>query len=901
MREAARVLIDRFGSFGPDLSALTVLLPSRLSVAAFARALAEIGAYQVLLLPRLTTLADLAASTTCEPSLWTDSARELVLYEQLRGREWFDDADLWAAAAELRQLSDELTRSRAALPHTLGEFTAQLEAAYCRKAGTPMEMEAQLVHEAWRAMVRDRGDLVDAVTRYHLQLARLADCAAGPLVTVGLERLSTAEKEFLEAYASRQRVLLIAADAQLASEDPVVRGLCAAWPGPAAGAASLRERAATLKVQGSPGLLAARVQFVGAASLEDEARAADGRVRGWLAEGRQRIAVVVQDRLVARRLRALLERAQVLVQDETGWTLSTVAAATVVMRFLDCLANDFYHRDLLDLLKSPFVFSDWGADARKSAAYGLERMTRRDSVIAGLSSFLEATRSDPEVGYAVTALERLQDAALCMFPRRDATVSTWLKRLHDALGLLGVPGGLGEDAAGLQLLELLERLQQELGEGGPQVGFLEWRRWLDSQLERETFRDRDVSSPVVFTHLAATALREFDGAILLGCDARQFPGGSGNTVFFNQSVRRQLRLRVRADEIEEVRRHLIGLLAATPQVLVTWQAQVDGEPNLISPFFEMLQAVNALAFGDDLRAAHAPHPILAAQVASEAPGVGPAPMMAPPMPSSADRVPRRVSVSAWGSLVACPYQFFGRHMLKLNELDEVREAVEKKDYGAVVHDVLRRFHSLHPQVTGANRDLLEHDLAAISDETFAPLVARNYLATGWLMRWKTLISLYLDWQSARESDGWRFVAGEEERELELTLEGGNLLTLYGRLDRLDQREAEHGPEYAVLDYKTQSKRVLLDKLRQPGEDVQLVAYALLQEGVVQAAYLSLDKESVAAVPPGTGPSQLAATEHARIAATFSRLLGGAGLPAQGDTATCSRCEMRPLCRRDYWG
>jgi len=44
--------------------------------------------------------------------------------------------------------------------------------------------------------------------------------------------------------------------------------------------------------------------------MEQEAQAADVQVRRWLLAGKTSIAVVVQDRLVARRLRALLERAQ---------------------------------------------------------------------------------------------------------------------------------------------------------------------------------------------------------------------------------------------------------------------------------------------------------------------------------------------------------------------------------------------------------------------------------------------------------------------------------------------------------------------------------------------------------------------------------------------------------------
>jgi ATP-dependent helicase/nuclease subunit B len=892
---------ERFGLPPSDLSDSVVLLPGRAAAGGFARALAAVAGNPVLRLPRLTTLADWAASVPCQRALWTDSARELALVTQLRGRGWFDDADLWAVAAELRQLADGLTRHRAALPSTVAEFTACLELAYRRRAGVPMEMEARLVHEAWRAMVGDGGGAVDGVTRYLLRLAILADSAAAPLVAVGLDGLSAAETDFLAAYARRQPVLVICAGILPETDaEPIVRVLAAAWPAQCDGEPSLRERAAAVSADSSCDSLAGRLSLFGAASFEEEAEAADVRVRSWLLEGRQRIAVVVQDRLVARRLRALLERAEVLVQDETGWALSTVAAATVIMRFLDCLGSDFHHRDFVDLLKSPFLFADWSGDARRSAAWKLERMTRRESVVAGLRNFVEGAARDDDAGHARAALERMQGAALRMFPRRPATVGAWLERLHDGLDALGILQGLAQDAAGQQLLELLARLERELGDAGPRIGLGEWRRWLDGQLERATFRDRDVTSPVLFTHLAATALREFDGVVLLGCDARQFPGGGGEGLFFNQSVRRQLGLPVREGELEQVRRHLIALLATTPQVLVTWQAQVDGEPNLVSPYFERLQSFSSLAFDHDLRIAAPSHLVHAAHVVSDASGAPVARVVGAAASAAADLVPREVSVSAWGSLVACPYQFFARHMLKLNELDEVREDVEKRDYGEVVHAILRRFHEQYAQVAIANRDALEHDLGTMSEEIFAPLVARNYLATGWLVRWKALIPAYLDWQVEREASGWRFEAGEEQREFEIALEGGDMLTLRGRLDRLDRRETADGHEYSVLDYKTQSIDVLRRKVRVPGEDVQLAAYALLQGEVTDAAYLSLDKASVTAVPPHGEPAGLAAADRERIAHSFSRLLRGAPLPAHGDLPTCSWCEMRALCRKDYW-
>ena len=93
------------------------------------------------------------------------------------------------------------------------------------------------------------------------------------------------------------------------------------------------------------------------------------QVLAWRREGLGSIALVALDRLTARRVRALLERAQVSVRDETGWRLSTTSAAAAVMRWYDLVADDFYWRDLLDWLKSSFTLSGRTNKAQEIQAF----------------------------------------------------------------------------------------------------------------------------------------------------------------------------------------------------------------------------------------------------------------------------------------------------------------------------------------------------------------------------------------------------------------------------------------------------------------------------------------------------------------------------------------------------
>ena len=267
-----------------------------------------------------------------------------------------------------------------------------------------------------------------------------------------------------------------------------------------------------------------------------------------------------------------------------------------------------------------------------------------------------------------------------------------------------------------------------------------------------------------------------------------------------------------------------------------------------------------------------------------------------PCPAAPQRVPLRLSASAYASLMACPYQFFSRRMLGLSEAEEVREALEKRDYGEFVHRILQRFHAEHPQLSGRPDEALAADLEAISRTVFAPEIEENFLEHAWLARWLECVPGYVAWQKAREAAGWFFAGGELVRERGLPLAGSGELVLHGRIDRLD-RKAD-GSE-AVLDYKTQNAQGLKRRLADPGEDVQLACYALLQgERVGEAAYIGLDGEKPVEMPlPDV--QETARGQGARLAAAIDAVRAGAALPAHGVDAVCEWCEMRGLCRRDY--
>jgi ATP-dependent helicase/nuclease subunit B len=864
----------------PDLSDCLVVIPNP-AVAPELRAALAGAAGRALLLPRIVTLSQLAQAALAPGGAQPDSLRQLVLYRELKARGWFADGALWELCAELTALFDELSVRSVGLPRDEASFLARLEEAYGVRASQPLRFEAQVVHALWRA---EAAGAPSRGTAAILALARLAGAAAAPLFVLCEGEPGPTEAAFFDAWAGRQPATAFIPQRALA-ETALMRALNLAWP-PGEPAATLAQRAdmAVAMLPESP--LAGRLRLIGAASLEEEARAVAAEVRRWLASGKRRIALVAADRVAARRARALLERDGILVEDETGWKLSTTRAAALVDAWLEVIAADAYHRDLLDLVKSPFVFADLSADARQAAVLQLEAGIARHNLAAGLRRYETALAEEPG-GEAALAVIRRVAAARGRMPRGAAPLADWLHRLEQALEELGALLGLAADEAGATLLELVRSRREELAGESLRVGFGEWREWLNRELEGAAFVDRSIGSPVRMTHLAAIRLRTFDAAIVIGADREHLAPAASTAVFSHQGVRAELGLPTFTEAAARLRDDLAFLLAASGEVTATWQVLRENEANLLCPELAALSLLHRRAWRDTLR-----HPAPPAQGQAQA---GPAgtPLPAPAAPR--ERVPLRVSASGYASLVACPYQFFARRVLGLAEAEEVREELEKRDYGDFVHRILNRFHARHARLEGQAEAVLTDELAAITAAEFKAVTDKRFLDQAWPARWRSRIPSYIAWQLGREKDGWHYAGGELERETRLALDDGAGLTLHGRLDRLDYGGGE---AQAVLDYKAQRRKKLADRAGD-ADDVQLAAYALLQgEAVTDAAYVALDEEKVAAVAL-SDPQRAARAQQERLVRAFSALRAGAAMPAHGIDSVCAWCEMRGLCRKDY--
>jgi ATP-dependent helicase/nuclease subunit B len=905
---AARHIVAQHHSALPRLNALTILVSPRAAPAlreALARA-ARVGGVQTLMLPRVTTLREWASEVDVGAAKITpDAERVLDVFSILKKQRWFSASETLALSHELVRLADELTDQLVTLPRSIDEHARSLARAYgIAKQNFHFSFEAQLTYDVWRTLAEASAQSMDAATRYGLQLAKLAGEPRGALYVIGLADYSGRELAFFSAYAKRAAVTqFVAASANDKTTAARERFVAAAFAG-APGANVVNASVAAIEVPGN-------LQCYSARDVEDEAGAALATIKTWLTEGKSHIAVVALDRLAARRLRALAERDQILMADEIGWPYSTTLSATAVMRWLEARRDGFYHQTLIDLLKSPFIFASlhdaWGKARVKAAVLAIEHAIRRAGVVAGLLRVREAVQR--VIVAEDDAVARLQQDAFALldclieadraFANARKPASQWLDALRQSLVTLGLQQGLAGDAAGAGLLRLLDDTQQEVAASRVNLSMNEWADWLRTRMEEARFRDTAIESPVVITSLEATRFRHFDAVVLLGASEANLPGKPVNTGLFNQAVRRTLGLPTQAVRAENMTHDLCGLIARSGACWISWQGQNACEPQLAAPWVSALilaarrRGVSLFAQVKALPRQTPPSMRCFSQCASN-----PAPVL------EFRQVPRKISASGYQQLVDCPYQFFAQTVLKLRETDDVAEEMEKRDFGELVHDILNRFHRRFPSI--ANIPLAETKTALMAETqaVFAQALEQSFIAHAWRLQWESAIDSYLDWQLKREAEGWRWQAGELAGGFDLPLDNGETLRVEGRIDRLDLNDASD-KQTGVIDYKAREEKPLRDKLKRPGEDVQLAVYATLAEAkhpertVTEAAYLAIMRNNVKSINYPE-PQTAGAENIERLSGMWNALYDGAALPAQGVDAVCQRCAMRGLCRKDYW-
>lgn len=660
---------------------------------------------------------------------------------------------------------------------------------------------------------------------------------------------------------------------------------------------------------------------------EAEALAAASAVIHALAQGRSPVALVAEDRLLVRRIRALLDRRGLAISDESGWTLDTTRAGAAVMSLLRAAQPSAGRDAWLDWLKNDSL----ERDQRWIAA--LERRWRRGAPpaaggngLAGADGVGAADGADgadaAEAAADVDAPDWIEQRwqqrrapllALAEVSRRP--LAGWLALLRQLLLDGPRAGRWSGDEDGRAVWQAL-RLEAASARGdvdGLSLSLDGFTRWVDALLAEASVRPAVPSPQVVITPLARAMLRPFGAVVLPGADERRLGPPLPGPGLLGEALLRALGLPDAQARGERQARCFVQLLRHPDLLLLRRRADGD-EPLAPSPWWSRLllarrrQGLPALPEVDD-----GARPLqLRLQAEPEA----------PPLAQAVGALPQALSASALAALRACPYRFHARHVLRLAEPQELEADPGKRDWGTLLHRALQLWQderrdggvAADESQAAARLVALAEAAAAESGVDAAALLPFRAGLEGFARR-------YVDWQREREAAGWAYHAGEVEHDAPhpaLAHLQPAAPRLRGRIDRIDLARGSlpagegGGVQVQLLDYKTGSLQALKAQVRTGVEDTQLAFYAAqalagavpgLDAAAVagwSAAYVALDdRESIVAVPHDAvqDSAQRLLDDLAR---DWPRLAAGEPLRALGEGETCTWCEMRGLCRRDHW-
>ena len=632
--------------------------------------------------------------------------------------------------------------------------------------------------------------------------------------------------------------------------------------------------------------------------FEAEAEATAAQILAHIHAGRWPIALVAEDRLLVRRVRALLDRHRLQLHDETGWKLSTTRAAAQLIGLFESSQPGAAMDAVLDWLKSGVRWPSKATAASTDAAVAaLEAHCRRHHL--GRVDAVNAALRDGPLAHWWAGLAALL-AAFAAQPRQP--LAAWLGTLADTLAGCGLWNALLADDAGRQVLAAL-RLDAARsgaqGAGATPMSLAEFDAWVRWVLEHESYvptTREPGEAQVIVTPLARVMLRPFAAVVLPGADDKHLGSAGKPHPLFTDAQAATLGIATAAERQRTALQCFVHALAL-PHVSLLRRRLDGAEPLAASPWVERLGLALAQR-GDALHTWQDPR----------VPTTLPATPIYCSSPAAPQLLPARLSASTLEALRACPYRFFALHLLRLREEDELDGEIEKRDFGTWLHAVLYRFHLDRGAPAAAPIELQRLQDAASAAQAELGFDAAEFLP--FAASFADFAPRYIAWLHERDAAGAQWQQGEHNVTIEPAALDG--LALHGVIDRIDRVRSAAGPALQLIDYKTGSVAQLEAKVRDPLEDTQLAFYAALmldQAGLptasaadapLTAAYLALDsRKGIGEIEhPDVGQSAVALLDG--VAVDFSRLRAGAGLPALGAGSSCDYCAARGICRRDHW-
>ena len=620
----------------------------------------------------------------------------------------------------------------------------------------------------------------------------------------------------------------------------------------------------------------------GAASLHQTANIALEMVCKFAANDSS-VGIVIYNRLLARRLRAIAEVKGVLIQDDGGWRMETLSFGGALRQWVNTIAAEFTPDNFTRLLAPPYWKND---SANRNAAEESWRawLASERTLPASWQALQEiansSQRSDAKQhrDHAIATFSENIFAARKQMPTHAVPLSTWVQwLLQQSKKALAV---WQNDSTAIELRATM----QQVATAEYNMTETEFFVWLDMFMSDATSGD-SIESKIRFVSPATT--KQFGSLILLGATAENLPGAAD--VFFGEKGRTKINLCGRNEHLQQQFMQFWRLLSAHPKIAAVWQKNDKGESSP-SPFWtvftDLWKQEKKEVF--NITAAKSPFDDLADNIT-----LPPPPFMAK---TTLKKFPPKLSITAMQQLMQCPYHFYMKNILSLREEDG-EEAIGHAALGKLLHRAMEEF----IKTDAISEDALRSHWQNIFNKILSDRRGVKFACE----HWRQFGDTFIREEFALRNEGWQTHL-HEHRIKEAWQLGEQTVVLQGRLDRADCKndgansDSDSADSWSIIDYKSSGGTSKSDL--ENGENPQLPLYAFLLS--LTLAQPAAKTWRIAYPIKNDKNTKVEGGDAARIALhirdVLNQIAGGTPMPANGKPSVCARCESRRLCRREHW-
>jgi ATP-dependent helicase/DNAse subunit B len=549
-----------------------------------------------------------------------------------------------------------------------------------------------------------------------------------------------------------------------------------------------------------------------------------------------------------------------------GRQLSTSAVVIAVISLLRACQEDFSGPSLLRVTSSPFLkFAE-----NRTIAPALDRLMRDRRITGGRQKLLAALRSATlDEGAPGVLTGTLNDlfAALEPFSSPDAApLNTWMKRLDALIGWSGLGARVAAIHGPLNVnLQAYKKLIETLGSlaragslfAGYTYTFHEWLFLLKKTFMHTRFQvppeDEGGVQILGFEESMGSPWQEI---YLGGLVDNKFPRRLPQNIFLPEQTLEAMGVQTLERARLNAAYHFYRLLLSAGKVTLTWPENEGDRPVVPSPFLEELtplkkagllnrgiEKTSGIQFSlkiEDSRSI--PELAKAVGLGGEIKGLndvlnaglegmsGITSALGYKPEEHAQGVTPFVKREFWvtelDDYLRCPYDYYVKHVLRIEPLEEVTEDISPMARGSKVHAVLRNFYlSWTRPVTREARDEARTLLRKLADSAFDAEADTFRNRRDKELFLTVMAERFLDAEEEFWQQGMRPAYLEQKIEqYPLVLSNGGKVELSAKIDRID---ADENGNFIIVDYKT--GKYPLPKMNVDQDIFQLPVYAVMAQ------------------------------------------------------------------------